>query len=145
MKAVILMSLMSVSAQAGSIADGVYAGTGAWNSKTSQGEYQVSTQVKGSKISTLYTLSDGSVKNWDFELVQDGSKFFKVVSGGVEMGSGYCLDHVDLCQYEVSFTTPSQTFKLEETLLTQDGKLFRYGSKNDGNETVMWQESQTKE
>lgn len=132
---------------------GTYKGNGLWNSSSisgsastanansSKGYYQSIAVIDKNKINAHYTFSDGTSMDWNFEIQTKGSTFFDVVSQGVTIGSGYCLEKASVCHYELSM----RKFKLEETLVQVGSKIYRYGSKNEGNGPIVWQESLDKE
>jgi hypothetical protein len=140
-KTILLVTLLSVPAFAGNLTDGSFKGKGLWKSAAKSGTYEVRTQIANNVYSATYTMADGSQKQWSFEMSATTNDFFQVKSNGANLGSGYCLEKAMVCHYEISFGTT----KLEETLTIQNDKLFRFGSKNDGTLTVMWQEAMDKE
>lgn len=133
-----------VSANAGAISgvigDGVYGGQGLWNSPSQKGTYEVMTGVAGDVIETRYLLPDGSEKSWRIETIAQQKGFFQVKVYGRVVGQGYCLESAAVCHYEVQIND----FKLEETFVFMDGKLYRYGSKSEGGELIVWQEMATR-
>lgn len=124
-----------------SFTEGSYKGQALWNSLKGAGTYQTSTVIEKNSIKAQYTLPDGSSRNWDFEIQNTGSAFFDVISQGVKLGTGYCLEKAPVCHYEISVGQ----LKLEETLVQEGTKIYRYGSKNDGTGPIQWQESLNKE
>lgn len=124
---------------------GTYKGNGLWNSSSTsnstKGYYQSKAVIDKNNINAHYTFSDGTSMDWNFEIQTKGSTFFDVVSQGVTIGSGYCLEKASVCHYELSM----RKFKLEETLVQVGSKIYRYGSKNEGNGPIVWQESLDKE
>jgi hypothetical protein len=122
---------------AGTMPEGHFKGEGLWKSTTEQGSYQVQTKIQGDRIESSYQSKEGNYV-WEIELKATANGFFKVLSKGQELGSGYCLEQAKVCHYELN----AATLALEETLVYQDGKLFRFGSKNVAGAKVFWQEKQ---
>ena len=137
----LVTGLITLQAQAGMIPDGSYKGNGAWRSSSDKGNYAIQTSISGHKISTNYALPDGSKKEWNFEIVTGEAGQFSVLANSLTIGSGYCLDQVDVCHYEIKVND----FSLEETLTLMDKKLYRFGSKTEGQGRTLWQESMDKE
>lgn len=133
----LLTGLISVSAIASTIPDGTYTGQALWKSRSQQGNYAVQVTVAENTFQTEYSLPDGTKKQWDFEMAPEANGFFKVKTHEVEVGSGYCLEKSPVCHYQVKIADLS----LEETLTVQEGKLYRFGSKQDGTGQILWQES----
>jgi hypothetical protein len=92
-------------------------------------------------VSSHYVLADGSTMDWNFEIKNQGTTFYDVISYGVKIGSGYCLEKALVCHYDISV----ENLKLEETLVQEGTILYRYGSKNEGQGLIVWQESLNKE
>ncbi|HWU43732.1 MAG TPA: hypothetical protein VN132_09850 [Bdellovibrio sp.] len=124
-----------------SLPNGSYHGNGLWNSLTAQGGYQTSAVIDNNRINGHYTLQDGSTLDWNFEMQATSSVFFDVLNHGEKLGTGYCLEKASLCHYEISVGS----LKLEESLVQQGNKIYRYGSKDEGRGPIMWQESLDKE
>lgn len=97
--------------------------------------------IDKNSIKAHYTLPDGSTQDWSFEIRNVNSTFFDVVSQGVKLGSGYCLEKAPVCHYEMAMGQ----LKLEETLVQEGTKIYRFGSKDEGKGPIMWQESLDKE
>lgn len=121
--------------------EGSYKGQALWNSLTGKGTYQTATVIEKNSIKAHYTLPDGSSRDWNFEIQNTGSIFFDVMSQGTKLGTGYCLEKAPVCHYEISVGQ----LNLEETLVQEGTKIYRYGSKNEGNGPIQWQESLDKE
>jgi hypothetical protein len=133
--------LVSQSGFAHGLTEGSYKGSGAWASAGGQGAYRVTTVIGPKTIQTSYLLPSKEKRDWNFEISASTSGFFDVTSNGTKLGSGYCLDKAPVCHYEVSLGA----LKVEETLVQQDGKLYRFGSKDEGQGPIRWQESADKE
>jgi len=138
---VLTILLASQLSHAHSFTNGTYKGNGLWNSKTKNGGYQVSTVIDNNTVKTHYTLPDGNARDWNFDMQPGKSTFFDVVTQGVKVGTGYCLEKASVCHYELTVGP----MKLEETLVQQGTKFYRYGSKDEGQGPIMWQESTDKE
>jgi hypothetical protein len=132
----LIISMFTIQSWADSIPDGNYQGQGLYQSRTETGNYSTQINVQGNSIKSAYTLPDGSKKEWNFEMSQQANGFFKVVTNGVDVGEGYCLQKTIVCHYEIKVNTLS----LEETFTLLDGRLYRFGSKDNGSGRVMWQE-----
>ncbi|MGZ3651975.1 MAG: hypothetical protein ACXVB9_04955 [Bdellovibrionota bacterium] len=135
----ILATLLTFSgvAQADSIRDGHFQGKGLWKSETATGSYEVTTDVAGSLFSSSYKLANGQTIKTAMELKPAANGFLKVIDGGKQVGTGYCIEREQLCHYEVK----NDKISLEETLTIQNGKLYKFGSKTTDGVTVMWQEA----
>jgi hypothetical protein len=120
---------------------GSYKGNGLWNSSKAKGIYQTSTVIDKNVIKAHYTLPDGSSRDWNFEIQDTSSTFFDVMSQGTKLGTGYCLEKAPVCHYEIK----AGQMKLEETLVQEGNKIYRYGSKDEGSGPIQWQESLDKE
>ena len=131
------MVLASTVCLAHGLTEGKYTGHGLWKSEKTTGQYSITASIGAKKIQTAYILPDGTTKQWDFDIVESTNGFFDVMSQSVKLGAGYCLDKAPVCHYEIS----AGNLKLEETLVQQDKKLYRYGSKNQGQGALLWQES----
>ncbi len=131
------LTILSNVALAGSFPEGTFSGQGSWKSESQKGAYTVETKIVGNIVQTEYVLPDGTEREWTFEMVPTTNGLFKVKTAGVEVGEGYCIDHADVCHYEVQFGS----FSLEETLTLENGKLYRLGSKDEGSGRVIWQEA----
>ena len=131
-----LLTLLSLTAHADGLPDGVYSGNGFWRSEDgTTGTYSVEATISGTSVSETYILPDGSSKFWAFDLVATKPGFFKVEVSGQGMGSGYCIENVALCHYSLESG-------LEETLTAVDRHLYRVGSKLGPNgEKIFWQEA----
>jgi hypothetical protein len=141
--AMVLLATILVS-QAGlahGLSEGSYKGAGAWVSAGAQGPYEVTTVIGPKTIQTRYLLPSKEKREWNFEISTSTSGFFDVTSNGTKLGSGYCLDKAPVCHYEVSVGA----LKVEETLVQQGGKLYRFGAKDEGKGPIRWQESMDKE
>lgn len=136
----VLLGLVSIQSWAGKLPEGSYAGKGLWASSADRGNYKVTTKISQDSVSADYILADGSKKEWIFKIVPTTGNFFKVTVYGLEVGEGYCLDKVDLCHYQVKI----KQLSLEETLTSRDGKFYRFGSKDTGSGTIVWQEAYQK-
>lgn len=120
---------------------GSYKGNGLWNSRSAKGVYQTTTVIDKNTIKAHYSLPDGSSRDWSFDIQNQASTFFDVISQGTKIGSGYCLEKALVCHYELSVGQ----LKLEETLVQEGTKIYRYGSKDEGKGPIAWQESLDKE
>lgn len=136
-------ALMTVPAGAATspLPEGNFAGEGLWAAQgapSERGSYAVTLEIKNNRIKGNYTLPDGSSKTWDFELVAQANGFYQVKTAGAVVGQGYCLEYAVVCHYDIH----AKGFDLEETLVSMDGKLFRYGSKfeESKNLRIRWQE-----
>lgn len=129
--------ILSQTALANHLSEGQFQGKGIWKKVSTRGDYQVRTEITGNQVATTYTLPDGKSKNWEFMMDEDENSngFFKVVSQGSVLGTGYCLENTELCHYEITV----KTGKIEETITLQHGILYKFGSFN-GNEKIFWQE-----
>lgn len=132
----VLTSLVATNVYA-ELPDGDFKGDGLWKSAGDQGTYEVTTSINGNIVAGSYTLSNGTQKEWKFEMEQTTNGFFKVKAYGTEVGKGYCLEKAEVCHYEIAVGK----LILEETLTSLGDKLYRFGSKNEGSERIMWQES----
>jgi hypothetical protein len=126
---------------AAGITDGNYKGSGLWKSVKDKGSYSVTTAIKSNTVSASYELPDGSKKEWNFDMEPSINGFFKVKTFGAEIGSGYCLEKAEVCHYEIQVGK----LKLEETLILQNDKLYRFGSKDEDSGRIVWQEAMDKE
>ena len=143
MKTTLILAALALSMQSLAFAglpEGNFSGKALWKTQKETGKYEVSTEIKGGSISSTYTLPDGSVKNWNFEMQPTANGFFSVVSGKRTLGQGYCLEHVSLCHYEINFGETT----LEESLTVENEKLYKYGSKKEKGILIMWQEALSK-
>ena len=123
------------------LTNGHYSGQGLSKTPQSDGHYATTVVVTDDTITASYQLSDGSTQNWDITLKKTSSVFFEVLSQGQKLGSGYCLERAPVCHYEISI----KQLKLEETLVQEGNKIYRFGSKDEGHGRVMWQESLNQE
>jgi hypothetical protein len=139
--AVITLFLASQMTWAHGLTNGHYTGQGLSKTPQSDGRYTTTVDVTNNTIKASYKLSDGSTQNWDITLTKTSSVFFDVVSQGQKLGSGYCLQGAPVCHYEISM----KQLKLEETLVQEGNKIYRFGSKDEGQGRVMWQESLNQE
>ena len=119
------------------LTEGSYTGNGLWKSNTAKGNYQASTDIGKKTIQAKYVLAGGTTLEWNFDILESANGFFDVISHGKKLGSGYCLDNVPVCHYEIA----TGKFKLEETLVQQSNTIYRYGSKDEGRGSITWQES----
>jgi hypothetical protein len=117
---------------------GHFLGNGLWKSATDGGSYQAETLINGSTVTSKYTLSDGTKREFTFDMVDAQNGIFKVKIFGAEVGRGYCLDKAQVCHYELK----AGNVDLEETITIMDGKLYRFGSKDQGSGRIVWQEAQ---
>jgi hypothetical protein len=124
-------------AHAASLPDGSFKGEGLWKSQKVNGTYEVQSEINGQSISSTYKLPDGSTKKWKVEMRATENGFFDVMLESNLVGTGYCLDHVALCHYEVK----TENLTLEETLIAHDDRLYKFGSKTEDGFRVKWQES----
>jgi hypothetical protein len=139
---VLFITLVSQLSLASPLTNGSYKGKGLWNSPTGQkGTYQNSTLINGNLIQARYHLTDGSTRDWNFTIRPTCSNFFDVLADAQKVGAGYCLDKAPVCHYELTV----KQLKLEETLVQEGTKLYRYGSKADAQDRILWQESLDKE
>lgn len=127
---------LSAAAQAHTIPDGTYRGEGLWKGAADRGGYEVVTTITGDRIASTYRLPNGGSREATIELKSGENGFLRVLADGKEVGSGYCLEKVELCHYSMK----TDKLSLEETLTIQNGKLYKFGSKTEGAVTVMWQE-----
>jgi hypothetical protein len=121
--------------------NGNYQGHGFFKTKTETGSYLIHTSIKDNLIKSNYSLPDGSKKEWNFQMSTQANGFFKVQTNGIEVGQGYCLEKAVVCHYEIKVNNLS----LEETFTLLSGRLYRFGSKDDGTGQIMWQEAADKE
>ena len=140
-RSIALASLISTQVLAGTLPDGAFKGKGIWKSETTQGSYTVSSVISGTAVDSKFTLSDGSQKEWKFDMDPTSAGFFHVKVSGLEVGHGYCLEKVQVCHYEVKI----EKLVLEETVTAMEGKLYRFGSKDEGSGRIVWQESMSQE
>ncbi|MBN8538026.1 MAG: hypothetical protein J0M15_13305 [Deltaproteobacteria bacterium] len=131
--------LISQLGQAHSLTEGSYSGNGLWHSVQSTGTYKTISVVKKNEIKTIYQLLDGSTKEWNFQIKESTNGFFEISSQGVQLGMGYCLEKAPVCHYQVSIGQ----MKLEETLVQEKNTLYKFGSKDEGQGPISWQESLT--
>ncbi len=131
--------LISQLGQAHSLTEGSYSGNGLWHSVQSTGTYKTISVVKKNEIKTIYQLLDGSTKEWNFQIKESTNGFFEISSQEVQIGTGYCLEKVHVCHYQLSIGQ----LKLEETLVEQNNTLYKFGSKDEGQGPISWQESLT--
>lgn len=140
MKTVLIALLVLVSevSLAQGLTNGSFEGRGLWKASSgpAQGEYKTVTVIRGNKVEATYNMGMAGQYGWKFEMKTTTPGFFDVISRGEKIGSGYCLEKVVLCHYDVSVPN----FKLEETITLQGANLYRYGSKNQGQGTIAWQE-----
>lgn len=131
--------LISQLGQAHRLTEGSYSGNGLWHSAQSTGTYKTISVVKKNEIKTIYQLLDGSTKEWNFQIKESTNGFFEISTQGVQLGMGYCLEKVPVCHYQVSIGK----MKLEETLVQEKNTLYKFGSKDEGQGPISWQESLT--
>lgn len=136
--ATILVSQLS---HAHSLTEGSYTGNGLWHSAKETGTYKTDVVVEKAEIKTKYQLLNGALKEWNFKIKDSSNGFFEVLSQGVQLGNGYCLEKAPVCHYQFSVGK----LKLEETITQQGNKLYRFGSKDEGHGVIFWQESLTLE
>lgn len=145
MKSIVLLLattiLLSQLSYAHSLREGAYFGNGLWHSDREAGVYRTNTIIEKTEIKTKYQLLDGTLKQWNFQIKDSSNGFFEISSQGVQLGNGYCLEKASVCHYQFSVGK----IKLEETITHQSHKLYRFGSKDEGNGLVFWQESLTLE
>jgi hypothetical protein len=127
---------------------GEFQGPGLWKSATGatpdHGSYTETTKVTENSVFTTYTLASGVQKNWDFQMLPAApaaSGFFQVQSHNKVIGSGYCLEQAQVCHYAIEAKVGKGHISLEETIAQVNGRMFRYGSKDEGKGSVMWQEA----
>jgi hypothetical protein len=141
MKTITLLTLtlltLGQAAHADSIPNGSYQGKGLWKSGATRGDYSVTTTVRDAAVTSTYQFAIGETRKVELELRADAHGFLRVLSDGKEVGTGYCIERVALCHYEMK----TAKLSLEETLTIQAGKLYKFGSKTEGGVTVMWQEA----
>lgn len=137
----LLVTLLSSQAWASAFPVGNYRGRGLWKSLSESGNYTDSITINNNSVKTDYTLPDGSKRQWNFEMSPQQNGFFKVMSRGIEIGQGYCLEKAEVCHYEIT----QDKFSLEETFTLLDGRLYRFGSKDYGKGRIMWQEAVDKD
>lgn len=135
----ILTSIILTNANA-ALPIGKFRGSGLWKSFKEQGSYEVTTNINGKTMTSSYQLPNGISREWKFEIEPTLNGFFKVKTYGAEVGQGYCLERVEVCHYEIK----ADELTMEETLTILDGKLYRFGSKEEGSVRIMWQESMDK-
>ena len=122
----------------GGLPRGTFAGKGLWFAGSKSGNYELQTTISENKISATYELPDGTTKHWNFDIKSKTANEFEVMYGGHPVGYGYCLQKTVLCHYQVT----AYNVDIEETLVFEGGKLFRYGSKSDKEMgRIVWQEA----
>jgi hypothetical protein len=126
-----------VPAFASTLPDGKFSGDALYSSAKGQGTYSVNTTITGNTIATEYVLKDGSKKEWKFDMEPTSGGFFKVKAYDLEIGQGYCLQKASVCHYEIKVAKLS----LEETITAMNGKLYKFGSKDEGKGRILWQEA----
>jgi hypothetical protein len=132
----LVLTVLSGVASAGVLSDGSYEGKGLWKSPSARGNYDVATVVKGDSIQARYTFGNGLTRSWNLKMIAQEKGFFTVETEGKTIGHGYCLESSQVCHYEVKF----DKLTLEETLTNIGDKLYRFGSKDDGQGRIVWQE-----
>ena len=120
--------VLGANAYAAGIPEGRYAGRGQWKSPQKEGTYKVETVIGRDTIATSYSMPDGSKRTANFRLTALENGNFKIKSHGQLIGHGYCLDRAEVCHFEIKMSG----LELEETLTSMNGKLYRFGSKNQG-------------
>ena len=139
---IVVLTVLAAQAQAAlTLPEGNYKGQGLWKSVKEQGSYDVHASISKDTISETYVMQDGSKKDWTFQITEKANNFFTVSTHGLEVGEGYCLEKAQVCHYEIKIND----FRLEETLTSLDGRLYRFGSKIDSGTKVFWQEGLDKE
>lgn len=131
--------LISQLGQAHSLTEGSYSGNGLWHSTQSTGTYKTVSVVEKNEIKTKYQLPDGSVKEWNFQIKELTNGFFEISNKGTQLGNGYCLEKTPVCHYQFSVGQ----LKLEETLVQEGSKIYKFGSKDEGHGPISWQENLT--
>lgn len=131
--------LISQLGYAHSLTEGTYSGNALWHSVQTNGTYKTVSTVKKNEIKTKYQLPDGSIKEWNFQINESTNEFFEILSQGVQLGNGYCLEKAPVCHYQFSVGQ----LKLEETIVQEGNKIYRFGSKDEGRGLISWQESLT--
>ncbi len=116
--------------------EGTYQGQGIWKSASEGGNYTNTTVISKDQIKTHYKLTDGSYLDWDFTLSNETNNFFDITIEGQKVGTGYCLEKISLCHYQIEVSG----VKLEESLVQQENNMYRYGSKVINEKTIFWQE-----
>lgn len=120
---------------------GHYSGQGLSKTVKAKGVYTTTVNVTDKSVEASYQMTDGSNQTWNISLQDTAAGFFNVLSGGKKLGTGYCLEHAPVCHYEISM----KHLKLEETLVQEGNKIYRFGSKDEGHGRIMWQESLNQE
>lgn len=120
------------------VPEGTYEGKASWkDSRGNKGLYDINIVVEDGQFKATYDYGK-STKRYEFKTKSDADGFFKVESGGQEIGSGYCMNVQ--CHYTASFGG----VELEETLTFWQGNLYRVGSKEVAGLTVAWEEATKK-
>ena len=134
-----LVALTSSSALAGSLVEGNYTGEGGWKKTGSvEGQYKVETRISASRIDNRYVFPGMKPIQWSAEITpKNKGGFFSVKMKGHLVGHGYCLEQADVCHYEFK----AHDTRVEETLVWQNGRFFKFGSKNAGSGLIRWQEA----
>lgn len=131
--------LISQLGNAHSLTEGSYSGNGLWHSTQSSGTYKTVSVVEKNEIKTKYQLPDDSVKEWNFQIKELTNGFFEISNKGTRLGTGYCLEKAPVCHYQFSV----EQLILEETLVQEGSKIYKFGSKDEGQGPISWQESLT--
>ena len=119
------------------LTQGQYEGSGLWKGLNHTGNYQANMVVEKNAFKAEYNLGNGSKKDWTFTTKETVQGFFDVLVKGKKIGTGYCLDKVNVCHYQINVNQ----LKLEETIVQDGSKIYRFGSKNEKNGLIAWQES----
>ncbi len=116
---------------------GRFTGQGSWRSQEKSGVYIATTEITTSEISSSYQMKDSTESYWKFITKNKRQGFFDVMNRGQKIGQGYCLKNALVCHYDIKIGK----FTLEESLVQENGLLYRYGSKNESGQTIVWQEA----
>jgi len=137
MKTMILALAVAASANGFALTafpQGSFHGQGRWSDSTGKsGQYSVETKTSANSVASHYRFGS-ETRDWNFSAAFKQG-FFDVMSGGRELGQGYCQSVQ--CHYQVDFGGGS----LEETLTFVDGKLYKVGSKKVSGITISWEEA----